>query len=215
MKKKIHILLAICAFCFFLLPVKSDAQSIAQCLQQLALDYQKLSGLKSILQQMYTGYEVLSKGYGKLKSISRSNFNLHQAFLNGLMIASPTVRAYPRVADIINDQSELMTEYRSTWSAFRLDKHFSPDELGYMLDVYNNLISQSLKSLNDLAMILSDNKLRMSDAERLEAIDRIYMTSHGQLSYLRSFNDRNFRLAVTRANAADDRQTLRTLYGIY
>ena len=45
-----------------IIPLRSKAQSIAQDLQQLALDYQKLAGLKSILKQMYTGYEVVDKG---------------------------------------------------------------------------------------------------------------------------------------------------------
>src|ERR1700744_5880927 len=103
-KKIIGILLAI----GFIIPIQSRAQSIAQDLQQLSLDYQKLAGLKSILKQMYTGYEVLDKGYNAVKDVSQGNFNMHEAFLDGLMIVSPTVRKYPRVQDIINDQLELV-----------------------------------------------------------------------------------------------------------
>jgi hypothetical protein len=63
-------------------------------------------------------------------------------------------------------------------------------------------------------MIITDSQLRMSDAERLAAIDRIYTGSHGQLNFLRSFNDRNYRVAVQRARDAGDQQTIRNLYGI-
>jgi hypothetical protein len=213
MKKKLTIVITFAAALFLFFPARSNAQSIVQCLQQLALDYQKLSGLKKILSQMYMGYAILSKGYGEVQAISQGSFNLHQAFLDALLIASPTVRAYPRVEDIINQQTEMINEYNTAWTAFRQDKHFNPDEVGYMLDTYNNLISQGLKSLSDLAMILSDNKLRMSDAERLAYIDRIFQTSSGQLTYLRRFNDHNFRIAVARADVANDRRTLQTLYG--
>ena len=214
MKTKIQLrfLLLMALVLFF--PHSGRAQSIAQCLQQLALDYQKLSGLKNILKQMYTGYSVLRKGYGEVISVSHGNFSLHQAFLDGLLIASPAVRAYPKVSDIIDMQSELMSEYGSAWSTFRQDKHFGPDELSYLLSVYNNLITQSLKSLSDLALVLSDNQLRMSDAERLLAIDRIFESSQGQLTFLRSFNDHNYRLASSRAEAEADRQTTRSLYQI-
>lgn len=196
------------------LPVNSRAQSIADCIQQLTLDYQKLAGLKSILQQMYQGYEVLSKGYNSVKDVSQGNFSLHEAFLDGLMVVSPTVRKYPRAADIISDQASLVREYKSASSAFGQDKHFNPDEVGYMMDVYNHLISTSLKNLDDLATVMTDNQVRMSDAERLAAIDRIYTDSHSQLSFLRRFNDQVYRTVLQRSRETNDRQTLKNLYGI-
>src|ERR1700759_4695457 len=84
------------------LPCRSHAQTIADDLQQLALDIQKLAGLKSVLNQMYQGYELVTKGYNAVKDISQGNYTLHEAFLDGLLIASPTVRKYVRVQDIIN-----------------------------------------------------------------------------------------------------------------
>jgi hypothetical protein len=110
------------AICF--IPVKSQAQSVAQCLEQLSLDYQKLAGLKSILQQMYKGYEVLNKGYNSVKAVSQGNFSLHEAFLDGLLLVSPTVREYPRIADIINDQGALVSEYKAAYTTFRRDTQF-------------------------------------------------------------------------------------------
>jgi hypothetical protein len=195
-------------------PISLRAQSIAQDLEQLSLDYQKLAGLKSILKQMYTGYDVVSKGYGAVKDISKGSFTLQEAFLDGLMIVSPTVRQYPKVAGIINDQVMLVSEYKSAYDTFKSDPHFNPDEIGYMLDVYNNLISGSLKNLSDLSMIITDSKVRMSDADRIRAIDRIYTDSHGQLDFLRQFNDRSYAVALARSEQANDQQTLKTLYGI-
>jgi hypothetical protein len=212
--KKSMIILTICLLTAFVFPTIGKAQSIAQDLEQLSLDYQKLAGLKSILKQMYTGYEVLSKGYSAVKDVAQGNYSLHEAFIDGLFIVSPAVRAYPRIADIINDQAMLVSEYQSAWATFRQDKHFDPDEIGYMLTVYNNLISTSLKNLSDLSLIITDSQLRMSDAERLAAIDRIYTGGHGQLYFLRSFNDQNYRIAVQRAREANDQQSIKNLYGI-
>jgi hypothetical protein len=213
MKKSMKIIIVALAVAL-MFPVASKAQSIADDLAQLALDYQKLSGLKSILKQMYTGYEVVTKGYNAVKDISKGSFSLQEAFLDGLMIVSPIVRQYPRVAGIINDQAMLISEYKSAYSLFKNDPHFNPDEIGYMMDVYNNLISGSLKNLNDLSMIITDSKVRMSDAERIRAIDRIYADSHGQLTFLRQFNNQSYSVALQRSEAAGDRQTLKTLYGI-
>ncbi len=212
--KKIILISLIILSIGLMIPQKSKAQSVADCIQQLVLDYHKLSGLKSILSQMYHGYEIVSKGYHAVQDVSKGNFSLHEAFLDGLMIVSPAVRQYPRVADIINDQAMILSEYHSAWTLFRGNGHFNPDEIGYMMEVYNHLISASLKNIDDLSMILTDSRLRMSDAERLAAIDRIYTGGHGQLSFLRGFNDRTYRLAVQRAREANDQQNLKMLYGI-
>jgi len=145
------------------LPYQSKAQTIADDVQQLALDIQKLAGLKSVLNQMYQGYEVVSKGYNAVKDISEGNYSLHEAFLDGLLIVSPTVRKYVRVQDIINDQAELISEYQSASGIFRQDKQITPDEIGYMMDVYNNLVTQSLSNLSMLTSVITSNQLRMSD----------------------------------------------------
>ncbi len=213
MKKTIIIFLTVLLLTG-LTPSISQAQTIAQDLEQLELDYQKLAGLKSILKQMYQGYEVVSKGYNSVKEVAQGNFSLHQAFLDGLMVVSPTVRKYPRVVDIMNDQAELISEYKSAYNNFSKDPHFNPDEISYMTDVYNNLVSGSLQNLGMLTMVMSDNQLRMSDNERIQAIDRIYSGGHDQLTFLRQFNNNTQTVAVQRAQQGNDQQTLKKLYGI-
>jgi hypothetical protein len=193
---------------------KTRAQSIAQELTQLELDYQKLAGLKSILNQMYQGYELVNNGYNSVKSVSQGNFNLHQTFLNTLMVVSPTVRKYEKVIAIANNQVELVSEYKSAYNTFKQDTHFQPDEISYMIDVYNNLVSGSLNNLSALTLVMGDNQLRMSDAERIHAIDQIYSTSQEQLAFLRQFNNNTQTVAIQRAQQSNDRQTLKTLYGI-
>ena len=75
--KKIIIIIALLFSC------KIQAQSYE--LQRLLLDIQKLAQLKSILTDLYKGYEILNTGYNTIKSISEGNFNLHKAFLDGLL----------------------------------------------------------------------------------------------------------------------------------
>lgn len=195
-------------------PLSSRAQSVTDCIEQLVLDYQKLAGLKSILSQMYSGYDVLSKGYGAVKNVSQGNFSLHQAFLDGLLMVSPAVRKYPRVADIISDQAMLFSEYKNAAKNLNRSGRFSPDELRYLSAVYEQLADASLKNLDKLGMVMSDSQLRMSDAERLAAIDRIYLDSRNQLSYLRKFNDQAMQTVRLRVKAAADKQTVNGLYGI-
>jgi len=212
--KKLAITILLCLGMAAGAPLSSRAQSVSDVIQQLVLDYQKLASLKNILGQMYSGYAVLTKGYGAVKDVAQRNFSLHEAFLDGLYILSPTVRKYPRVSDIINDQAAVIREYKSASGTYNRDQHFSPDELAYIMNIYHNLVSQSLKNLDDLSMIVTDSKLRMSDAERLAAIDGIYLESHNQLSYLRKFNDQAARVTWQRAQGTADKQGVKSLYGL-
>lgn len=186
----------------------------AQELEELALDLQKLNQLKSILNNLYKGYEILSKGYNAVKDLSEGNFSLHEVFLDGLMQVSPAVRKYKKVADIVTVQLQLVKEYKSAFSRFRQLNIFNADELEYIGSVYSGLVDRSLQNLDDLLMVITANRLRMNDAERLHAIDRIYDDIEDKLQFLRSFNNRTQVLAVQRYQELQENKSLQKLYGL-
>ena len=183
-------------------------------IEQLALDIQKLAQLKNILSDLYKGYMILSDGYAAIRDISEGNFSLHKAFLDGLLLVSPAVRDYSRITDIINCQSELVSEYRSAFRLFSRDRHFTPGELLYLGQVYGNLFRRSLDDISNLINILTAGSLRMSDDERLRAIDEIYSGSKDKLIFLRRFSSGTQILAIQRSVEDNDAETLKNLYGI-
>lgn len=182
--------------------------------QQLLLNVEKLAQFKKILSNMKKGYEIVSTGYNTIKDISQGNFNLHDAFLNALLQVSPTVRKYKRVADIISCQSQIVKEYRSAFNRFKSTNLFNFSEITYMEDVYKNLFNKSLQNLDELAMVLTAGKLRMSDDERIAAIDRIYKDISDKLVFLRSFNNEGSVLAVQRGREMVDTKLSEKLNGL-
>ncbi|HMH35209.1 MAG TPA: hypothetical protein VK543_19370 [Puia sp.] len=194
-----------------IMPIKTSAQLFE--LERLALDIEKLLQLKTVLSNLYKDYEILSNGYNTIKDISQGNFNLHKAFLDGLLAVSPSVRKYERVADIMGDQARIFSEYKTAYNLFKRDKHFSADELVYMSTVYDGLIRKSERNLENLLNVLTANKLRMNDAERLKSIDGIYSDTHDEIVFLRQFNSKTTKLAYTRAREQNDLESVRSLYG--
>lgn len=192
--------------------LSANAQSYE--LERLILDIEKLARLKDILSDLYKGYEILNNGYNTIKNISEGNFSLHQAFLDGLLMVSPAIKNYQHVADIIDYQARIVSEYKSAFNVFRQDKHFNPDEISYLSNVYNNLVSGSLANLSDLLNILTDKVMRMSDDERLRAIDEIYADTKDKYLFLRQFNNGTTILAAQRATENNDAETVKKLYGI-
>ena len=198
MKKKI-ILLAVMVF--FILG-KNTAQSVEA--QQLLLNVEKLSQLKKILDNMYEGYRIVSKGYNIIKDISEGSFNLHRVFLDGLLQVSPAVKKYERIPEIIRNQTMLVKEYKQAFKNFNRTNLFNAGEIKYLKIVYTNLLSKSLQNLSSLAMVLTAGNLRMSEEERLKAIDQIAEDMTDKLNFLRIFNKENNMLAVQRGREKID-----------
>ena len=199
---------------FVCLGSAKHANAQAQEMQQLILDIEKLTQLKGILSDMKTGYQIYQQGYGSISQLSKGNFDLHSIYLNGLLSINPTVKNYGRVADIITQQASLLIEYKSAYKQFKQSGLFSASELTYMSNVYGQLVNQSLQNLDELTNVLTAGKLRMSDDERMRAIDRIYASSSDKLQFLRHFNRQGVLLNIQRSKDAGDNRTLKQLYGI-
>lgn len=190
------------------------AMAQSQEIAQLSLNIAKLKQMKNVLTQFKDAYQILNNGYSRIKNISKDDYNIHKGYLDGLLNVSPTVRNYSRVATIIQYQYYLVSENRKAYARFSSSGNFRPQELAYMSRVYNNLLNQSLNNLQELTTILSSGKTRMSDDERLEAIDRIYFDMEEKLNFLRAFNNSTGALALQRQREKNDVKSVETLYGI-
>lgn len=188
----------------------SRAQSTE--IQQLLLNYEKLNQLKNILSDMKKGYKIVSKGYTAIKDISQGNFNLHEAFIDGLMAVNPAIKNYKRVVDIISYQKNIVREYKSAFIRFKQNGSFSPDEIEYLGKVYGQLFNKSIQNLDELATVITSSKLSMSDDERLQAIDRIFADTEDKLQFLRDFNKQANLLAIQRSKEKQDVTTMQQLY---
>ncbi|WP_427874041.1 TerB family tellurite resistance protein [Flavobacterium sp. MMS24-S5] len=198
--KKILILGIIIIFLF--VPDKSNAQSAE--IQQLILNIEKLSQFKKILSDMKKGYELLSNGYKRVKDMSEGNFSLHKAFLDALMQVSPMVKNYKRVGDVVNYQILLVKESRNALGRLTTSESFNEKEIKYFDQVYGYLLSESLRNLDELTMVITADKLRMSDDERLEAIDNIYLQMQDKLFFMRDFTASANLLLLQRAKEKKD-----------
>lgn len=191
-------------------PAKSQEAEI----QQLLLNVEKLAQLKNILEDMKKGYEIVSKGYHAIKDISEGNFKLHQAYLDGLLQVSPVVQRYYKIGDLVSRQISLVKNYKAAFKTFKESGQFTEDELAHMANVYERLFRESLQNLDALSMILTNGTLRMSDDERLSAIDALHVKGLEQHVFLQKFNNSTRLLGLQRAKAAKENKVTQNLYGI-
>ncbi|MGN8068400.1 TerB family tellurite resistance protein [Mucilaginibacter sp. 22184] len=198
---------ALAAFC---IPFKTRAQ--AQEIEQLLLNMEKLSQLKNILEDMKKGYQIVSTGYNAVKNISQGNFSLHEVFIDGLMLVSPEVKKYHKVAGIITYQKNIVSEYKNAFNRFQASGTFTTQEISYISSVYKQLFDQSVNNLDNLLTVVTASQLRMSDDERLQAIDRIFADTQDKLTFLRDFNRQASILNVQRKKEKADVSATQKLY---
>jgi preprotein translocase subunit YajC len=198
----------------FALCTAHRSQAQAQEAAQLLLNVEKLRQLEEILDNMYKGYKILTKGYNTVKDIAEGNFNIHKVFLDGLYAVSPVVRDYKRIPYIIRYQQLLAREAGHAYNTFRHDPSLTAREIRYLENVYEYLLKQSLRNLDELLMIVTASRLRMSDEERLRSVDRIYEDLLDKVSFLKAFNGSTRVLVMERAKERHQVNALQNLYDL-
>jgi len=121
---------------------------------------------------------------------------------------------YQKVRDVINKQVQIVTEYSKAYNLSKKDQHFTVGELDYMRKVYDGIIDESLKNIEELQLVINAYSTQMNDARRLEVIQDVSDRMEETLANLRSFNQHNIKLSLQRAKEKNDIDVVKKLYGI-
>ncbi|NVM62157.1 hypothetical protein FHW88_000433 [Mucilaginibacter sp. SG538B] len=121
---------------------------------------------------------------------------------------------YGRIKEMTEKQAALVSQYNHAWNLLKSDKHFSVDELNYMQKVYSGILEESVKNLDEIFVIINAFKTQMTDAKRLELIDKAADRVDTNCSDLKQFNNQNYTLSIQRAQSENEVQTLKKYYGI-
>lgn len=139
---------------------------------------------------------------------------LYQDYFDELWRVKAAIAYYHKVKDIINRQGQLVREYKAAWALFKQDKNFTAQELDYMVHIYSGLLGESMKSVDQLALVVSAFVTQMSDGKRMEIIDGVAEQVETQLSDLRQFNNQNKVLSLQRGVERGEIESVRKLYGL-
>jgi hypothetical protein len=210
MKRRVGMVLVVIA----ILVSRFNARAQDVEIEQLLLNIEKLSQLKTMLNDLKQGYQIVYSGYEQIKNISQENFNLHEAFLDGLLQVSPSVQKYYKVKEVISGQLQFIKEYKASVKGINSSSLFTAQEIEHLGKVYKKLFNSMVENLDALALVLTDNVFRMSDNERLSSIDDIHNHSQQQLQFLRKYTNANKRLLLQRAKEQKEINTSKKLYGI-
>jgi len=135
-------------------------------------------------------------------------------YFDELRKVKDAISYYHRVKDIIENQSAMVKEYKAAWATFRQDKNFTAEELEYMFNTYSGMMAESLKSLDQLFLVVNAFATQMTDAKRLEIIDACADSIEEGFIDLKEFNNQNKMISIQRAAEKGEIDYVRKLYGL-
>lgn len=121
---------------------------------------------------------------------------------------------YQRVRDIGEKQVLLVNEYRRVWQVIQRDKNFTGEEIEFMANVYGGILRESIKNIDQLAMVVNSFKTQMSDGQRLEIISKVADEVDQNYTDLLTFNRENSMLSLQRTKDKAQHVVVRRMYGI-
>jgi len=139
---------------------------------------------------------------------------LYDDYFQELWRVKAALAYYHRVKEIIDRQISMVGEYRAAWSLFRQDKNFTPAELDYIYTIYTGMFEESLKSIDQLFLVINAFATQMSDAKRLEIINTVADNLEQNIIDLKKFNNQNKMISLQRATEKGEIETVKRLYGL-
>jgi hypothetical protein len=140
--------------------------------------------------------------------------NLYQDYYQDLAKVKVIISDYDEVHKLVSQQVQLISEYKSAYALFQRDAHFSSGELNQMSNIYNGLLQESVRNLDEVLLAINSFQTQMTDGERLATIHHAGAGLQKNLNDLRQFNNTNVRLSLDRSKDEQDRLQVQQLYGI-
>lgn len=153
----------------------------------------------------------------KLDEISdwtKKQRDLYKDYYDELQKVKSIITYYQRIKEISAKQTKLIEEYEKAWNLFKRDDHFKISELEYMEKVYDGILEESMKNIDQIFLIIESFTTQMSDLKRLEIINTAADQIDSNYNDLRLFNQQNVMLSLQRAKTDADVNKVKQFYGI-
>ncbi len=229
MKKKLRtymVILPVSAIAIMVaLPEKADAQlailevikaGVKRVIKAVDLKIQRTQNETIWLQN---AQKVLENQLSKLKLGEIADWTEKQRQLYGkyyqeLWQIKSALSYYHRIRELMAKQTAIVEEYQRAWNLFKQDQHFTRDELDYMGKVYQGILEESVKNVDQILMVVNSFKMQMDDAKRLEIIYQAADKIDVNYNDLKQFNDEQSRLSIQRGQSEEEVKRLKEVYGI-
>lgn len=185
----------------------ASAQFTSEMLDQIA-------ALQAYLQVAEKGYRIVEQGLQTIGEIKNGELNLHSAFYSSLQAVSPTVANMAEVAEIIDLEASMISQFSRKLSGYRGSAWLQPAEVSYINQLYTSIVNNGVELLAALTSLTTDGELSLTDGERMGRIQQLDMDTKRQYRLVQTFTNQTDLLTMQRQQEGNDISTLKGIYGI-
>lgn len=151
---------------------------------------------------------------GEIADWTERQRTIYQKYFEELHKVKTLISYYQRIKAIIEKQTRLVAAYKSAWQMIRQDKNFSAEEIEYIGRVYEGILNETIKNVDQLAMVANSFQTQMSDAKRLEIIAQVDQRVEENYNDLMKFNSENALLSLSRSRGISEIEMVKRMYGL-
>lgn len=180
---------------FAVIDPSNIAQSIVNTTKEIAHASKTVSNTLDTFKETKKVYEQGKEYYDALKSVNH------------------LVKDAKKVQKTLLLLGEITDIYISNFQLMLSDKNFRADELNAIAHGYAKLLDESADVLSELKNIININGLSMTDAERMERIDKAYDAISNYRNLVAYYTRKNISVSYLRAKKINDTDRIIGLYG--
>jgi hypothetical protein len=192
----------------------ADAQTFAEWFKQKSTQkkylLQQIAALQVYASYYKLGNNIAKNGLGSITGWLNSEYGLHNAYYTNLLTVNPIVKDNKQVSDILNWQSDILKRM----SSLHRTSNLSSNEKKYIAQVKAALFSDCDQQITELQNVVTNNKLKMSDEDRLKHIGIIHIAMESNYRFASSFSNQVKVYVVQRSKEGNNIITEKKLYGI-
>jgi len=202
---------------FFLIGTYGSAQTWEEWTQQKKTRIRRLleqiAANKVYIGYAQKGYTIIRDGLHSIQDIKGGDFRLHLGHFDSLKLVNPRVKNWVKVAEIMAAQLRILKSCKQAITTVGESGQFTPDELDYCKQVFDRLLEECLKNIDELVLVITDGKLAMTDAERIKQIEKLYVDMQEKSAFTASFTGDMRVLARQRLTEQTELQYSKTING--
>lgn len=174
---------------------------------------EQITALKVYENYLQQGYKIAKDGTGAISRIKGGDLGLHTVHFDSLSTVSTKVRNYTKVKEMIRLQRQIISAHQKVYPRIAGSGRFSIAELTDFNAAYGAILRQAAGDMEELQLVVTNGKLKMTDDARIGLIDRLYRDMQHCFSRSQSLNRQALALDAARSRQAKDQSNLKNLYG--
>lgn len=212
MKRKILFTCWICMVFFVEVNAQTWEEWFRQRKTQRKYLLQQIAKLQVHLGYLKRGYDIVNTGMHLVSTIKSADLNLHTNYFDHLKHVTPSVYRYGKITEAINIYKSISNAFKSNYQKLAETKALSTSEFEFIHQLFNSIFEKATINIIELTYVLTNYRLKMTDAERIRRIDDLYNTLSEKHKTFITLESKTQVLIKQRAIEVNDIQNITNLF---